>query len=263
VDGSLDSGFVSPLLAGSVVNSVIVGADQKSVYVAGDFVLANLPLVHGVLRLGASGLNDSTFNVTFGATVRALALASDGGVYAGGDFQNLIAQVSLAGVVSPTYLLKGSLGSIKALAYNSGALLVGGAIKISNSSASIPLLRMNSLGMIDPSFSPAIGGSAATVYAVRVATDGSNTIYVGGDSLADQSGNALGGIARLNADASLDTTFVSLKKLSSAVLAIEYGNVQPVGEMYLGGSFSSYNGNPTNEIARLNADGTLDLSFTQ
>lgn len=37
--------------------------------------------------------------------------------------------------------------------------------------------------------------------------------------------------------------------------------VQPDGKLVIGGDFTSYNGTPRNYLARLNADGSLDLSF--
>jgi hypothetical protein len=37
--------------------------------------------------------------------------------------------------------------------------------------------------------------------------------------------------------------------------------LQPDGKILIGGDFTSYNGTPRNRVARLNADGSLDMSF--
>ena len=64
------------------------------------------------------------------------------------------------------------------------------------------------------------------------------------------------GIARLNADGSLDTAFHP--SLSSEVDALA---LQADGKLVIGGGFSQVNGITRNGLARLHADGTLDTSF--
>ncbi|WP_164891157.1 T9SS type A sorting domain-containing protein [Botryobacter ruber] len=66
------------------------------------------------------------------------------------------------------------------------------------------------------------------------------------------------GIARLNADGSLDTSFNPGTGLNGNVRAIV---VQPDGKIIIAGDFNFYNGATSNMIARLHPDGTLDTSF--
>lgn len=67
-------------------------------------------------------------------------------------------------------------------------------------------------------------------------------------------------IARLNADGSLDKSFVVGAGFNTEVNAIL---VQPDGKIIAGGQFNNYNGtaNPCNKIVRLNSDGSIDKSF--
>jgi uncharacterized delta-60 repeat protein len=101
------------------------------------------------------------------------------------------------------------------------------------------------------------------ITAVALQTDGKILIaghftYVGGV--------ARNGIARLNTDGSLDTTF------NPGTGFAQYENVLPSvsaqclqvasnGQIYVGGYFDSYNGVSLPSIARLNADGSLDTTF--
>jgi len=117
-------------------------------------------------------------------------------------------------------------------------------------------------GDIDPSFNPGLGasGSAATVFAVAVQTDGK--IVVGG-TFSQASGlvavQARGNIARFNPDGSLDTTFLSSGAGANGdVLALV---VQSDGKIVICGDFTTVNGTARNRIARLNSDGTLDFTF--
>jgi uncharacterized delta-60 repeat protein len=70
-----------------------------------------------------------------------------------------------------------------------------------------------------------------------------------------------GGIARLNADGTTDYTFSNLNGLSGSLYTIYSLAVQSDGKVIIGGWFKSLNGVGRTNIARLNADGTLDASF--
>ena len=62
-------------------------------------------------------------------------------------------------------------------------------------------------------------------------------------------------------DGSLDTSFDPGTGVTGTALAISAAQLQPAGKILIGGEFSSFNGIARNNIARLNANGTLDTSF--
>jgi len=101
--------------------------------------------------------------------------------------------------------------------------------------------------------------TGSVVFATAVQPDG-KTIIAG--QFTQVLGVARSNIARLNADGTLDTTFDP--KANSDVLSVA---VQADGKVLLGGFFSSLQPNgaasatPRNNIARVNADGTLDPGF--
>jgi len=69
-------------------------------------------------------------------------------------------------------------------------------------------------------------------------------------------GAKLNGLARLNADDSLDTTFNP--NVNGQVQAVA---LQANGQIVLGGSFSSVSGTARVNVARINANGSLDTTF--
>ena len=71
-------------------------------------------------------------------------------------------------------------------------------------------------------------------------------------------GVARNNIARLNADNTLDTSFSPGSGADSEVMAML---LQPDGRVLIGGNFTSFNGVARQSLARLNADGSLDMSF--
>src|SRR5215510_11937394 len=121
-----------------------------------------------------------------------------------------------------------------------------------------PVAARSAAGDIDPSFNPGLGasGSAATVFAIALQTDGK--VVIGG-TFSQAGGQARGNIARFNADGSLDTTFLSSGVGANGdVFAVV---MQPDGKILISGDFTTVNGTARNRIARLNSDGTLDFSF--
>src|SRR6185503_7466751 len=64
------------------------------------------------------------------------------------------------------------------------------------------------------------------------------------------------GLARLNADGTLDTSFnTNPSKYPEAIV------LQPDGRILIAGAFYSVDGQRAESVARLNPDGTLDTSF--
>jgi uncharacterized delta-60 repeat protein len=124
------------------------------------------------------------------------------------------------------------------------------------------IARLNADGSLDTSFDPgtgAAGGRGSTaVYAVASQPD--NKALLAG-RFATVNGVSRNRIARLNADGSLDLTFNPGTGLSGTFDILEAVVMQPDGKVLIGGSFSSVNGTNRNNVARLNADGSLDLTF--
>ena len=101
-------------------------------------------------------------------------------------------------------------------------------------------------------FNPSANGS---VYAIAQQDDGK--VLIGG-TFTTVNGTARNGIARLNADGSLDTSFDPGTGADNFVQALAQ---QADGKVLIGGSFNDINGTARNGIARLNADGSLDTGF--
>ncbi len=66
------------------------------------------------------------------------------------------------------------------------------------------------------------------------------------------------GIARLNLDGTLDATFNTANTTTSEIRTLA---IQPDGKIIIGGGFTSIDGVSRNKVARLNPNGTLDMSF--
>ena len=113
-------------------------------------------------------------------------------------------------------------------------------------------------GDVDTTFTPGGGNSAGfdlDVTCIALQSDGK--IIVGGGFTQDGR-TSRNRIARLNLNGTLDTTFDPGTGANDTVWALA---VQPDGRVVIAGQFTTVNGVPHSKVARLNANGSLDLSF--
>lgn len=103
-------------------------------------------------------------------------------------------------------------------------------------------------GEVDPRF-PRVSGWP---YEKAVVSDGAGGWYIGG-GMSSVGGAAVSRAAHLNADGSLDTSWLPQVTGGQGVLTMaKYGDV-----IILGGSFTAVNGFPRNRLAAIKTDGTL------
>jgi len=110
---------------------------------------------------------------------------------------------------------------------------------------------------VDGSFNPAIGagGYPYGVSSVVVQSDGK--VLIGGGFTAVNGTNRIS-IARLNANGSLDSSFIPGAGVYGYAVVVA---LQPDGKVLIGGAYSIVNGTNHSGIVRLNANGSLDSSF--
>ena len=110
------------------------------------------------------------------------------------------------------------------------------------------------------SFNPGSGfnGDAYAVAADPV----TNSVVVGG-AFTDYDGVNVGRLARVNSDGSLDPSFPQPNNgnTSGANGPVRVVVRQPDGRLYIAGEFTTYNGVRRSGVARIEADGSLDLTF--
>ena len=113
-------------------------------------------------------------------------------------------------------------------------------------------------GDLDNTFLSLSTGANNEVEDLALQPDGK--VLIGGN-FTTYNGVARGGIARLNADGSLDNTFLNSGAGVEIGSIIKTLTLQPDGKILIGGNFTTYNGVVRGGIARLNTDGSLDNTF--
>jgi uncharacterized delta-60 repeat protein len=137
---------------------------------------------------------------------------------------------------------------------SNGKILIAGSFVTYNGEASNRIARLNSDGSLDASFNSGIG--AYPINDVAIQLDGK--ILIAGD-FTSYNGTSITRVARLNTNGSLDVSFNPGSGLDRKVFTIA---AQSDGKIVIGGWFDyAVNGVVRSNIARLNTDGSVDLSF--
>ncbi|HYF36326.1 MAG TPA: delta-60 repeat domain-containing protein, partial [Prosthecobacter sp.] len=286
-DGTLDSTFNlgaglfdgDPATGGAVgaVNAIAVQPDGK-VLVAGRFTLVNGQAVPYLGRLNTDGSVDTTFNSGVGVClmcdpphIRQLRLQSNGMVLVAGVFNrvdsffmNSVARLQSTGAVDLAFMpTVGSQEQVSALAVGPGDQPIIAITTQETDGPRTRLMRFNTDGSVDAAFAPeAVAGDGSVPHPVTaLATDSSGRLLIAGRF------NRVGaaprhGLARLNADGSLDAGFDLGAGFGNAVLPpassgdplvtvlVPHGN----GGIVVGGNFGTVNDQVRLGLARVTAD---------
>ena len=259
-DGSLDSSFAPQLNA--QVLSIVVQPDGK-IIIAGDFSNVNGSFsARRLARLNADGSLDTSFSYSLGLDLypAAICLQPDGKLFVGGNNRivRLNSNGNLDGFNGGNAGVSGYVSSINCAA-GDGSALIGGTFSAYNGTPRSNLIRIFADGSLDSNFNPQVTGSVAggDVTTIRNLPDGKIIIAGYFNSV---NGAARNGLARLNADGSLDNIFNPFVPFAGAVRKFL---LQPDGKIIVGGQFGTIAGAARGGIARLNPDGTNDANFAR
>jgi uncharacterized delta-60 repeat protein len=210
-DFTLDETFNAPVFSddtGGFVVDVVELSDGKLVIV-GNFTTVNGTSVGRIARLNANGSLDSSFN------------------FEGVGFDNIVSVLKLL---------------------SDGSFLAGGLFSTCNGTSVNRLVKLNSNGSLNTSFSDNVTLDN-DVFTMHVLSSGK--IYVGG--------NFTNKLIKLNSDGTTDETFDVGTGFNNMVTSIK---VDSNNKVIVGGSFDEYDGSPCSRgIVRLNTNGTLDSGF--
>lgn len=251
--------------ADGVVYGLSVQSDNRTVIV-GDFLNYNSTSRGRIARLNVNGSLDTSFNPGSGANgfIGAIAPTPSGQFVIGGGFgsyngtqRTRVARINSNGSLDAGFNPGlGANGNVWAVVVQpDGKVIIGGDFSEVGGLARSHVARLNTNGTVDVTFDPGANGPDGTVWALALQSDGK--LVIGGEFLT-VGGLTRGGIARLNADGSLDTEFNPGAGTDGFVYAVA---LQADGKVLLGGQFGLLDFNPRNGLARLNVTGALDNTF--
>jgi uncharacterized delta-60 repeat protein len=223
------------------------------------FLLCLAPWIE--LRAQHAGSIDSGFScsVTNGGlgSINSIAIQSDGKILIGGEFSSVngqqrscIARLMTNGELDSGFQVgSGFDGEVFGLGLQQdGKVVAVGAFTNYDGNPAVKIVRLNTNGLLDSTFSAPVGSLTPTLRTVAVLPDGK--IVVGG--------NDPWGIHKLTTTGADDPEFTPVHFFSGETDCLV---VDSFGRIVIGGSY--YDGGALFCVARVNANGGLDSSFSR
>ncbi len=277
---SRDSSFAAASINGSVTRAIVTPGGK--IVIVGEFteLVGSNNITYnysGIAQLNPDGSVDTAFNPGTGAnnTVHAVARQPDGKILIGGSFSSFngvprsnIARLNVDGSLDTTFNPgSGANGGVYAIVIQpNGKVLIGGGFTSYNGTSREYLARLNPSGNLDTTFTgPDFGGTSN--FAVKsLALQADARLLVGGSFFFNES-FLKGGICRVISTGAIDSSFSGVTNgahvagYPNYIRTVEEIAVQPNGQIIIGGDFTAFNLYTRERVARLNADGTLDMDF--
>jgi uncharacterized delta-60 repeat protein len=266
-NGSLDTSFLNGLAGPNLAVHALAVQPDGRVLIGGEFTSVNGLARNRIARLNSDGSLDATFSGVPGISgpVHAIALQPDGRILVGGDFfgadgvgRHHVARLEADGTLDESFLsgVFGPSDPVRTIALApDGRILIGGDFTSYQGTGRHHLARLEPDGTLDTTFLDGLAGPDGIPLSIAVQPDG--RVWIGGP-FASVHGENRPGIARLEADGSLDPTVLVDVSGAGSVRALALG---PEGRVVIGGSFVAVHGVSRHRIARLQDDGSIDLGF--
>lgn len=271
-NGNLDTSF-TPNLTGLGSNSGLWAITALAVQPDNKILLFGPQLASGakqrLIRLNNDGTTDNSFTASLsaGKVVNEIYVLPDGKIFLvgslGSGIEKLVIKLNADGSQDNSFTMGDSVGfGSKILIQPDGKIILAGNYLAIGGTPRLRVARLNADGSLDASFNP-LGGVDDKVFSAGLQPDGK--VLIGGN-FSNVNGVARKYIARLNPDGSLDTSFVvtgwtapPITQQGPGVFSLK---ILPNGKILIGGGFLTVEGQPRNNIARLNSNGSLDTAFS-
>ena len=248
----------------ATVLTVAIQSDSKIV-IGGAFTAYQGTTSNRIIRLNVDGSIDTSFNIGtgFNNQVRSVAIQSDNKVIVCGDFtayngttSNRIIRLNTDGSLDTSFNVGTGFNNFtESVAIQSDSkIIIGGTFTAYQGTTSNYIIRLNTNGSIDTSFTVGTGFTAS-VLTVVIQSD--SKIVIGGAFTA-YNGTTSNYIIRLNSNGSVDTSFNVGTGFNSNTRSVA---IQSDSKIVVVGDFTAYNGTTSNYIIRLNSNGSVDTSF--
>jgi len=268
-DGTLDQIFMNGLSGANAAVTSVALQTNGTVLIGGYFDTINGTARNRIARLNADGSLDTGFqNGMSGADgpVYQVTALAEGKVLIGGPFVTVngaarpfLARLNADGSLDTGFLngLSGPDNTVASIALQpDGKILVGGVFTNFNGQSRNLIARLNSDGTLDDGFQNGMSGVNDWVFSIALQPDGK--VLLGG-LFTTANGVSRNRVARLNTDGGLDVSFQN--GMSGADNWVYSVAVQTDGRILIGGLFTFVNDAYRGRVARLNADGSLDMTF--
>ncbi|PXY40355.1 calcium-binding protein [Flavobacterium cheongpyeongense] len=267
-DGTVKPDFDTGAGPGSASVYSLENSTDGAWYIGGSFSVFDSQNQGKLAKTDANGIHDMSYlsaGVGFDNSVLKIVPLSDDKIMVFGNFSKFngmpsakIARILPNGDLDNTFnsAQSGANNAIKTATQQlDGKMIIAGSFTSYNNTICNRIARILADGSIDNSF---ISGSGFNGQVFSVAIQSDQKILAVGNFTKYNSITS-GRIVRLMPDGTIDLSFNTATGANGIIDAIV---VQSDGKIILGGRFDTFNGIPYSRLIRLNADGSVDNSFS-
>lgn len=262
-NGAIDPTFTA-VPTDSQIGCVALQTDGK-ILIGGYFKEYAGVMKNSFTRLNSDGTPDTGFNLNTGLNdeVFSIAALDNGKTLIGGSFtrfqgelQNRIIRLNYTGTKDASFNIGTGFNNTvkKIIAQPDGKILVSGDFTEYNGASANQIVRLNSDGSIDNSFST---GAGFNNYVQTIALQPDGKVVVGG-RFTQFNGQPQAFCVRLNADGSKDSSFEVDEAFGDRVTHLA---LQADDKIFVAGNFTTFNGEDQRFMVSLNPDGSKDTGF--
>ncbi len=267
-DGTIKTDFNAGGGPGSASVFSLENSDDGSWYIGGSFSVFDYLNQGKLAKTDASGIHDISYlsaGAGFDNSVSKVLPLPNNNTMVFGNFSNFngvacskIARILPEGDLDNRFnsAQSGANNTIKtAVRQVDGKMIIAGSFTTYNNTICNRIARILPDGSLDNSF---VSGSGfnGQVYSVSIQSDGK---ILAAGNFTKYNGVTFGRIVRLMQDGTIDSSFNAAVAANAIVDAMI---VQPDGKIILGGRFDTFDGIVYSKLVRLNADGSIDSSFS-
>lgn len=262
-NGDIDPTFTA-VPTDSQIGCVALQTDGK-ILLGGYFKEYAGVMKNSFTRLNSDGTPDTGFNLNTGLNdeVCSIAPLENGKTLIGGSFtrfqgelQNRIIRLNNYGGKDASFNIgTGFNDAVKNIIVQpDGKIFVSGDFTEYNGASANQIVRLNSDGSLDNSFST---GAGFNNYVQTIALQPDGKLLVGG-RFTEYNGQPQAFCVRLNADGSKDSSFEVDEAFGDRVTHVE---LQADEKIFVAGNFTTFNGEDQRFMVSLNPDGSKDTGF--
>ena len=263
-DGSLDLTFNPGTGADDGVEVITLQSDGR-ILIGGSFTEYNGVNRNKIARINSNGSIDNTFDPGSGMNgiVRSIAMHFEGKILVGGGFSvyngtdaKYLTRIESDGSMDIDFNTgSGPSSSVfSIIVMNNEDIVIGGNFGAYDGTLINRVARINPDGSINENFNP---GSGFNSFVETLERQSNGKIIATGDFTLFNNVER-NRIARIEPGGSLDLSF---NPGAGADNIIESAAIQSDGKIVVSGNFNNFNNLPFGKIVRLNANGSVDVSF--
>lgn len=266
INNTWSAGIPNYIYNWTVVYAIAEGPDG-GIYIGGSADFTGTDDAHIIKVDPNTGAIDPTFNAPKfddKCQINAIAVQPDGKVVIGGDFTSPIAsflRLNVNGTVDSAFATNIGTSADNPVEdlvlLSDGSIIIVGSFSSFNGNPASGICKVNSNGVFDTAFATNVGtGFNGAAYSIKQYLN-TNSVVIGG-AFSTYNGVASQRVIKITSTGTIAPAWNNTNTINNTVYVVE---VQSNGKIFIGGDFTTVNGNPSDSLIRITSNGGPDVFF--